>query len=96
MLTVFDFINLLFRDPSALDRPEIRSQFNDSYMLTRRMAIMYPAQANLIQNLSITDPQTVLEMWKDFIASEVARGHIRSGYIPQWVYKKGTTKAKEE
>lgn len=88
-LNLFNFIDILFTDPNSLEKPEIKSQFTDSFMLTRRLAIRYPQQANFIQSLSISDPKQVLELWKAFVISEMNRGSINRSRKPYWLYTKG-------
>lgn len=87
-LNIFNFIDLLFSDIQSLDRPEVVLQFTDSFMLNRRLAIGYPKQANYIQNLGISEPSHVLEMWKSFIKAEIARGNVRGK--PRWIWTKGS------
>lgn len=97
---VFDFINFLFRSPYMLDKPEIKSQFNDSFMLNRRLAIKFPQQAYFIQRLGISDPLHVLEMWKHIVVSQVKSGKLDLRSINKWIYLKGpknvATKSKSD
>jgi hypothetical protein len=86
-MELFDFIKILFTNPkeySSITSGEKRKQF---FMLSRRMAINFPLQANALQHIKINQ-SAVVDFWQNFIRKQYK-------YVPGWMYTKGVKKTQE-
>jgi len=86
-MELFDFIKVVFTDPttySSLTPGEKRKHY---FMCQRRFAINFPMQANALQNLKINQA-AVMDFWQIFLRKQYK-------FVPGWMYTKGVKKAQE-
>ena len=86
-MELFDFINVLFTNPSeysSITPGEKRKQY---FMIQRRFAIQFPLQANALQHLKINQA-AVIDFWQKFMRKQY-------NYVPKWNYVKGVKKSQE-
>jgi len=86
-MELFDFIKILFTDPSqfkSISPGEKRKQY---FMTIRRLAINFPLQANALQHIKINQ-SAVLDFWHIFLRKQYR-------FIPNWMYVKGIKKSQE-
>lgn len=86
-MELFDFINVIFKDPvqySSITPGEKRKHY---FMCNRRFAIQFPMQANALQHLKINQ-EAVIDFWQNFLRKQFK-------FVPGWMYTKGVKKSKE-
>ena len=86
-MELFDFIKILFTDPSefsSISKGEKRKQY---FMVQRRLAINFPMQANALQHQKINQ-SAVIDFWHNFLRKQFK-------FVPNWMYVKGIKKSQE-
>jgi len=87
-MELFDFIKVIFTDPteySSITPGEKRKHY---FMCQRRFAIQHPLQANALQHLKINQ-SAVVDFWENYLKKTY------KGYTPKWLYTTGVKKAQE-
>ena len=86
-MELFDFIKVVFTNPteySSITPGEKRKHY---FMCQRRFAINFPMQANVLQHLKINQA-AVVDFWQVFLRKQYK-------FTPGWMYTKGVKKAQE-
>ena len=88
-MELFEFLNVLFEKPEEWEQISNLEKKKYFFMITRRMSIQYPMQANALQHLRI-NPAATVNFWQYFI--RVKQKYIK---VPGWMYTKGVKKVQE-
>jgi len=86
-MELFDFIKVIFTDPTEFGKVTPGEKRKNFFMLNRRFAINFPAQANALQLLKINQ-SAVIDFWQNFLRKQYK-------YVPGWMYTKGMKKSQE-
>lgn len=81
---LFDILNALFINKDIIKNLTNESARQNLFMINRRLAIKYPAQAQLF-NISNLNAKDVIMSWSDF---------LYCGSVPKWIYTPGAAKTK--
>lgn len=81
---LFDILNALFINKDIIKNLTNESARQNLFMVNRRLAIKYPAQAQLF-NISNLNAKDVIMSWSDF---------LHCGSVPKWIYTPGASKTK--
>lgn len=84
---LFTIINALFTDKQLIGELTYDAAKQNIFMVNRRLAIMYPEQAQVFNNAKC-NPRDVLMAWSNFLYSP--------GGQPRWIYTKGAAKSTAE
>lgn len=88
MIELFDFLKIIFTDPSKYSSISNIEKRKYSFICNRRFSIQFPLQANALQHVKINSV-AVVDFWQNFL-----RKQYKS--IPNWMFIKGVKKTKEE
>lgn len=83
---LFDVVRMLFTDTAAFNNLSKMTLERNAFMINRFMAIKYPQQAQVFNNLKI-NMCDVLKFWNSYLGNK--------SYVPSFIYTKGSKKAKE-
>jgi len=86
-MKLFDFIKVLFNNPSEYSEIPPGEKRKQYFMCNRRFAIQFPMQANALQHLKINQA-AVVDFWQRFMRKQYK-------YTPKWLYTKGVKKAQK-
>jgi len=87
MRDLFEILNILFENPIEWEKITNGEKTKNFFLINRRMAIMYPQEANVLQLLKINQG-AVVEFWQRFI--RVKKKYTK---LPGWMYTKGVKKS---
>lgn len=86
-MDLFDLIKTIFNDPVEYSKVPAGEKRKHFFMIQRRMAVNFPLQANILQQLKINQ-SAVVDFWQWFIRKQYK-------YAPSWIYTKGVKKSQE-
>jgi hypothetical protein len=86
-MELFDFIKVVFTNPSEYSSITLGEKRKHYFMCQRRFAINFPMQANALQHLKINQA-AVIDFWQVFLRKQYK-------YVPGWMYTKGVKKAQQ-
>lgn len=86
-MELFDFIKVIFTNPSEYSSITPGEKRKHYFMCQRRFAINFPMQANALQHLKINQA-AVIDFWQIFLRKQYK-------FTPGWMYTKGVKKAQE-
>ena len=81
---LFDILNAMFINKDIISNLTNESARQNLFMINRRLAIMYPMQAQLF-NIGRLNAKDVIMSWSDF---------LYCGNVPRWIYTPGAAKTK--
>ena len=81
---LFDLINALFTSKEYVDGITAETAKQNLFMVLRRLAIMYPVEANVF-NDSKVNAKDVIKFWSDY---------LYCGRAPKWIYTSTQSKKK--
>ena len=87
-MNLFDIIKIIFTSKRVYDEEVTRGDKKKNFfMINRRFAINYPAQANALNHIRIEQDHAV-DIWQSFLSKKYSKP-------PYWIYAKGIKKAKQ-
>ena len=86
-MELFDFIKVIFTNPSEYSSTTPGEKRKHYFMCQRRFAINFPMQANALQHLKINQ-NAVIDWWQWFLRKQYK-------FVPGWMYTKGVKKSQE-
>lgn len=86
-MELFDFIKVVFTNPTEYSSTTPGEKRKHYFMCQRRFAINFPMQANALQHLKINQA-AVMDFWQVFLRKQYK-------FVPGWMYTKGVKKAQE-
>ena len=81
---LFDTLAALFNNKEYINGLTKESIKQNSFMINRRLAIMYPLQAQVFNNSKV-NPVDVLHFWSDYL--------YNGKFPPRWIYTAGAAKS---
>ena len=81
---LFDTLAALFNNKEYINGLTKESIKQNSFMMNRRLAIMYPLQAQVFNNSKV-NPVDVLYFWSDYL--------YNGKFPPRWIYTAGAAKS---
>ena len=81
---LFDTLAALFNNKEYINGLTKESIKQNSFMINRRLAIMYPLQAQVFNNSKV-NPVDVLYFWSDYL--------YNGKFPPRWIYTAGAAKS---
>lgn len=81
---LFDTLAALFNNKEYINGLTKESIKQNSFMINRRLAIMYPLQAQVFNNSKV-NPVDVLRFWSDYL--------YNGKFPPRWIYTAGAAKS---
>lgn len=84
---LFDTLAALFNNKEYINGLTKESIKQNSFMINRRLAIMYPLQAQVFNNSKV-NPVDVLHFWSDYL--------YNGKFPPRWIYTAGAAKSQEK
>ena len=81
---LFDTLASLFNNKEYINGLTQESIKQNSFMINRRLAIMYPLQAQVFNNSKV-NPVDVLHFWSDYL--------YNGKFPPRWIYTAGAAKS---
>lgn len=86
-MELFELTKIMFEDPEAYKKVTPGEKRKHFFMISRRMSIQFPLQAQLLQRIKI-DEVSVIDFWQSFLQKQYNK-------TPFWMFTKGVKKAKE-
>lgn len=81
---LFDTLAALFNNKEYINGLTKETIKQNSFMINRRLAIMYPLQAQVFNNSKV-NPVDVLYFWRDYL--------YNGKFPPRWIYTAGAAKS---
>jgi len=87
-MEVFELTKIMFENPNDYINVSSGDKRKHFFIISRRMAIKYPLQANVLQHIRINDI-AVIDFWQSFLRKQYNK-------TPYWMFTKGVKKSNEE
>jgi len=87
-MELFKLLNIMFEKPLEYSKVTVGEKRRHFFMITRRLAINFPLQAQVLQRIKINEV-AVVDFWQKFLRKQYNK-------TPYWMYTKGIKKAKEK
>ena len=88
-MELFEMTKAMFESPGTYAEASKGDKRKNFFMITRRMAIMYPTLANMLQRNKINQ-EAAVDCWQRYL--RIVQKHVKT---PFWMFQTGTKKAQE-
>ena len=84
---LFDILNAIFTDKEFIELQSNETLKQNSFMINRRMAIQYPLQGQIFNNIKVNSVD-VVKFWSSYL--------YNGSFPPRWIYTAGAAKSQEK